>query len=131
MEIGGQIPYYSATLQVCEFRIMWIYVAGICGKGYSFTRGHPPHGGGANFANYRTSDLEVTQRSADIIPFPCSVIRKLQSMYVASTHGDAHLKERNNTTHRPVNLHEGRPAAFSVCFMVDTWNCMVSDYNES
>ena len=56
---------------------------------------------------------------------------KLQSMYFAATHGDVHLKQRNSTIRRLVNLHEGRPTAFSVDFVADTWNHMVADYNES
>ena len=56
---------------------------------------------------------------------------KLQSIYFAATHDDSHLKESNNSAHCLVNLHECHPAAFSFDFVVDSWNRMVSDYNES
>ena len=78
------------------------------------------------------SDVETSKRGSE--PHTISMFgrdAKLQPRYFASIHGDDHLEGRNSTTQRLVNLHEDRPAAFSVDFMVDTWNRMVADYNGS
>ena len=72
--------------------------------------------------NYRTSDVKTAKRGAEAHTiFMSERDGELQSTYFASTHGDAHLAERNATIQRLVNLHEGPPTAFSVDFMVDTW----------
>ena len=92
----------------------------------------PPPWAEANFMNYRMSDVKTSKRASE--PHTISALgrsAKLQSMYFAAFHEDAHLEERNSTTQRRVDLHEDRPAAFSVDFMVDTWNRVVSDYNGS
>ena len=115
---------------MCRPGIVVINVDGILGSKYFTSSGFPPWGE-ENFAHYRTSDVETTKRSAE----PHTIFMpersaELQSRYFAAIRGDAHLNERNNATHRLVNLHYGRPASFSVDFIVDSWRRMVSDYNE-
>ena len=113
-----------------QFSITWVYVDGVCGKGYSVTCGIPAWEE-ANSANYRTSDVRQSKRGDGphtVATFGRS--SKLQSRYPPATHGGAHLKERNMAARRLVDLREGRTAAFSVDFMVGTWGRTVSDYNE-
>lgn len=55
---------------------------------------------------------------------------ELQSRYSPAIHGDAHMRQRNNTIQHLVKLRECHTASFSVDFTVNTWGQIVPDYNE-
>ena len=101
------------------------------GSGLCCRRTSPPWGE-SNSAQYRTADVKVSNRGGE--PRYISMSERaaaLQSMRFASIHGGAHLKDRNSTVLRLVNLNVDHVAAFSVEFKVDTWGLAVSDCDGS